>query len=211
MKPVSIPAAIILLFVFTTCVAAQRPEITVRINEQFFDAAIDAVLQKGDPPSHELRPGAKGDSECNETIRLSRETNGVRTAVRFRDGKILAPIAFDGNYRLPIVGCIGIRGWAQTVVDLEFDSANQRIVARAKVSDVSLNGTAGVGRSLISRMVQSAIDERFDPLLIIGTDRFTFGFPLQPGGNLQIKAVAARHIVRNGSIDIYIAYEFDRN
>jgi len=201
----------ILVFTFSTTIAfAQRPEVQVTITEQFFDSAIEAVFRSGEPPTHVLREGTNGDGGCNESVRLSRESDGVRTAVRFRDGRILAPIAFDGNYRIPVVGCIGFRGWAQTEINLTFDQANQQMVARAKVLDVSLNGTAGIGRTVVTRMVQNAIDERFDPLVVIGTERFSFGFPMQPTGSLSVKAVSARHVVRNGAIDLFIGYEFAR-
>ena len=37
-----------------------------------------------------------------------REMNGVRTAVRFREGKVYVPLAFSGMYSPPFVGCVEI-------------------------------------------------------------------------------------------------------
>src|SRR5438067_3195764 len=36
-------------------------------------------------------------SPCAESIKILREMNGVRTVVRFREGKIYVPLAFSGS------------------------------------------------------------------------------------------------------------------
>ena len=86
--------------------------------------------------------------------------NGVRTAVRFRDGKILAPLAFSGSYNPPFVGCVPFSGWAESVIDLEFDQNSQRLIARARVLNVNLNGTGGIGGSVVAKLVQGSIDKK---------------------------------------------------
>src|SRR5688572_28989624 len=109
---------VLLLSVFS--VPAQRPEVTITLNETFFDGVLDALFQNAGPiefsiasndgPNSRRSIKALSFSEtrrasCKEVIQLHRENNGVRTAVRFREGKIHAPLAFTGNYNPPFVGC----------------------------------------------------------------------------------------------------------
>ena len=205
---VLVPAFFLLIAAFSAL--AQRPEITLTLNEQFLDATIDAVLQKGEPPAVDLR-SEQSDPSCRESLRLRRESSGVKTAVRFREGKIIAPIAFEGSYRMPLLGCIDAAGSADTVVDLEFDQAGQRVVARAKVTGVSLNGTGGVGKNLLGRLVQSSVDERVNPIELIRLERLSFVFPIQNSGSLKLTAVGFRYTIQNGLINLHIAYDLVRN
>jgi hypothetical protein len=206
-RVVALPA--FLLFAGSLALA-QRPEITITLNEQFIDAAIDAVLQKGEPPAIELR-NEQLDPTCRESIRLRRESSGIKSAVRFRDGKIISPIAFDGSYRMPVIGCVDVAGSAETLVDLEFDQVGQRVIAKARVTGVSLNGTGGVGKSLLGRIVQSAVDERVNPIEVIKLERLSLLFPIQNNGTLKLTAVGFRYTIQNGGINLHIAYDMIRN
>ena len=131
---------ILLIFtLFSAVKAQQNAEVTITLNEKFFDVLLDAVftnLQNPSFPLSELQDTKelqqkdvlaftknggnssikdfkvlKTDFEsneksnnfsqnspvrCDESIRLMREIEGVRTAVQFRNGKISAPIAFNG-------------------------------------------------------------------------------------------------------------------
>jgi hypothetical protein len=205
---VLVPAFFLLIAAFSAL--AQRPEITLTLNEQFLDATIDAVLQKGEPPAVDLR-SEQSDPSCRESLRLRRESSGVKTAVRFREGKIIAPIAFEGSYRMPLLGCIDAAGSADTVIDLEFDQAGQRVVARARVTGVSLNGTGGVGKNLLGRLVQSSVDERVNPIEVVKLERLSFVFPIQNSGSLKLTAVGFRYTIQNGLINLHIAYDLVRN
>jgi hypothetical protein len=210
MKWVRVLAFASFVFIFQFSAFAQRPELTLTLNEQFIDAAIDAVLQKGEPPAVDLR-SEQSDPSCRESLRLRRESSGVKTAVRFREGKIIAPIAFEGSYRMPLLGCIDAAGSADTVIDLEFDQPGQRVLARAKVSGVSLNGTGGVGKNLLGRLVQSSVDERVNPIELVKLERLSFVFPIQNSGSLKLTAVGFRYTIQNGIISLHIAYDLIRN
>lgn len=216
------------MFVIMACASAasaQRTEVTITLNEQFFDALLDAVFQNAGAPEFPLTshlptsstvtsttgigsnylPAA---SECNESIRLLREGSGVRTAVRFREGKIYAPMAFDGNYNPPFIGCVNFAGLAETNIDLEFDQAGQRLIAKANVYNVSLNGTGGVGGAVIAKMVQGSIDRKINPIEIIRLDKLSFPLPLKGDASVKMKAVGIKHEITNGSLVIHILYDF---
>jgi hypothetical protein len=149
-----------------------------------------------------------GSASCSETVKILREGSGARTAVRFREGKIYVPLAFSGNYAPPFVGCVEFAGWAETNIDLEFDHENQRLIGRAKVLNVHLNGSGGVGSSLIAKMLQSSIDKKLNPIEILRLDSASFGVPIPNTGNLRMKAVAVRPEVANSSLNIVITYQF---
>ena len=225
-----------------TLAKAQTAEVSVSLNEQFFDALLDAIFKNFNPPEFplakndsnprtpnvksenliygfqnsgetlgisELKP--KADNECDESIRLLREVNDVRTAVRFRDGKIYAPIAFSGSYNPPLIGCIDFQGWAETNLDLEYDKQSRKLLGRVRVLSVNLGGAANLASGVLSRLVQDSIDRKINPVEILQIDKLSFVVPIQSaGGSLKMKAAAVRHEITNGSLNVHIAYEFQK-
>lgn len=199
-----------LLFLLALNAFSQKSEIALTVSEQFVDAAIDAVLSKGEPPTVALKTNA-GDANCREAVTLLRELNGVRSAVRFRDGKIIVPIAFRGTYRPPLIGCVDFSGTAEAVVEPQFDAEGQRVIARSKLTNVSLNGTGGIGGALMAKLMQSSIDEKINPVELIRLDKLSFLFPIQNTGALKLNAIGFRYSVQTGSVTFYIPYEFVRS
>lgn len=199
----------------------QKAEVTISLNEAFFDSALEALFQTGTPLEFsiaEKRPATSephivnaslsgARKECSETIKIQREMNGVRTAVRFRDGKILAPLAFSGSYNPPFVGCVPFSGWAESVIDLEFDQNSQRLVAKARVLNVNLNGTGGIGGSVVAKLVQGSIDKKVNPIELFQLSKLSFAVPVK-GSELQMKATGIRHDLQNGAINIVVSYDF---
>ncbi len=222
------------LLLMVSLAKAQTAEVAVSLNEQFFDTLLDAIFKNFNPPEFPIAqnslksevqsPKSKvgvssfqethlqpATSVCNESIKLLREIDGVRTAVRFREGKIYAPIAFSGAYNPPLIGCVEFSGWAETNIDLEYDRQSQKLVGRVRVLNVSLNGTGGIGSSILARLVQSSIDKKINPIEILQTDKLSFIVPIQnAGGALRMKAVSVRHEIAGGVLNVYIAYEFTK-
>jgi hypothetical protein len=202
---------------------AQKAEITISLNEPFFDALVDAIYQNSPPPEFRLSRNAdeatvisasalgfadRTSRMCTDSITLQRENKSVRTAVRFREGKILAPVAFSGNYSPPLVGCVDFTGYAETNVELVFDRGAQKLFGRVKVLNVNVDGTAGLGGSLIARMVQGSIDKKLNPIEIISLDKLSFPFTLQNLAKLRMKATSVRYDIVPGALNVVIAYEF---
>lgn len=227
MKKIS--GLILSLLLLVSLAQAQQAEVTIQLNEQFFDALLDAIFKNNNPPEFPLSVNnsksddqsskslvssftedQKTNAKCNETIKLQREIDGVNTAVRFRDGRIYAPIAFTGNYNPPLIGCIDFAGWAETNIELEFDARTQALVGRAKVSNVNLSGTGGIGSGFLARMVQSSIDKKINPIQILQMDKISFVVPIQNSGSLKMKAVGIKHEVANGALNVRISYEFEK-
>ena len=197
--------AILVVFLFISAAQAQRAEVTISLNEAFFDALLDSVFQNFDPPEFPITERAT--SGCKESIKILREMNGVRTAVRFRDGKIYVPLAFSGNYSPPFVGCLEFAGWAETNIDLEFDQNGQRLIGRARVLNVSLNGSGGVGGTFIAKLIQSSIDKKLNPIEILNLDKISFGIPIQKTGNIRMKAVGLKPEIGAGVLNVRVTYD----
>lgn len=228
------------LFFLVNSVSAQTAEVTISLNEQFFDTLLDAVFTnlktpafpisqtKEDPGSSDAAFGSyENDSsrfqrasfglnqavvpvagQCDETIRLLRATNGVRTAVKFRNAQIAAPIAFAGSYNPPLVGCLNFEGLADSNIVLEFDRESQILYGRARVSNVNLNGTGGFGGGLIGRMVQSSIDNKINPIKILDLGQLSFVVPVENSGSLRMRATDLRYTIGEGVLHVHITYQF---
>ncbi len=246
---------IFLVLIGVSLAKAQTAEVSVALNERFFDALLDAIFKNFNAPEFPL---AKNNSEfkiqdsafrvrsgglpaasfrkinftvknearfetlsteseifdykpsvCNQTIRLRREIGDVKTAVRFREGKIYAPIAFNGAYNPPLIGCIDFQGWAETQIDLEYDRQNRKLIGRVRVISVNLGGVTNLASGILSRLVQSSIDKKINPIEIIQIDKLSFTVPVQnAGGSLKMRASGVRHEINNGVLNVYIAYEF---
>jgi hypothetical protein len=187
---------------------AQKADVTVTLNEAFFDALFDAVYHNFDAPEFVI--GTQPTEKCSESIRILRERGRVKTAFRFRGGNIVMPLAFTGRYDPPLLGCMDFAGTAEAILDVEFDRENQRLIARAKARDVNLAGTGGIGGSLVARLVQGTLDRRLNPIEIIRLDKLGFIVPVLDKGNLRMTATAARTEVVNSTLNITITYEFSR-
>ena len=225
----------VLLLIYSA--QAQQAEVTIQLNEQFFEALLDALFKNMDPPEFPLAVDspksqvpspnsvlvsgfAEGSnpqsaipnpkSVCPDSIKLQREVSGVKTAVRFREGRVTAPIAFSGNYNPPLIGCIEFSGVAETTIDLEFDAAKQTLIGRARVLDVNLSGAGGIGSALLAKLVQGSIDKKINPIQIIAMDKISFVVPIQNAGSLKMKANGIKHEIVNGVLNVRISYEFQK-
>lgn len=234
-----ITCSICALLLLVSFARAQTAEVAVSLNERFFDALLDAVFTNLKTPSFPIavnspKSGVRSSQSisgvssfrqskrqienpkskirntvCDESIRLQREIDGVKTAVRFRDGKIYAPIAFAGSYNPPFVGCVDFQGYAETNIELEFDKQKQTLVGRARILNVVLSGTGGVGSGFITKLVQNSLDKKINPIQILSTDKLSFLVPVQnAGGALRMRANGIRTEILNGSVNVYIAFEF---
>ncbi len=233
-------AAALVIMMMVSAAAAQRAEVTISLNEVFFNALLDSVFDNFEGPSfpiaqnsdknsdREVKAGQSlGQSEqsvsfinvadtkgssvnpaCDQSIRVLREMSGVRTAVRFREGKINVPLAFTGSYAPPFIGCVEFAGWADTTIDLEFDQNGQRLIGRAHVNSVNLNGTGGMGGTVIAKMLQSSLDRKLNPIEIMRLEKLSFGVPIQNSGSVRLKAVAVRPDLLPGVLNLNIVYEF---
>jgi hypothetical protein len=215
------------VFIFGAIASAQTATVTVTLDERFFDTLLNSVFQNFDPPEFSVAQTESGlvpskanlytnafnrqsPNDCAQRVKILREMNGVRTAVKFRDGKVYVPLAFSGNYAPPFVGCVEFAGWAEANVDLEFEQKTQRLLGKVRVFNVNLNGTGGIGGTVIARMLQSSIDKKINPIEILTLDKLSFRLPVQGTGKLRMSATGVRPVVGNGNINMHVDYAFSK-
>ena len=146
--------------------------------------------------------------KCASRIQLLREAAGTRTAVRFSDGRITAPVAFRGSYEAPLVGCLHFEGWADTSFRLEFDEAKQALDAHVTVRELKLrNVPASLVGPGLTGLVQDAIDARVNPVEILRAEQLGARLPVTRGSELRLRARGVRHEVVGSELRLHIVYE----
>lgn len=209
-------------------------EVTVTLNEQFFNSLLEVIFTRLKAPSFPLsiaqveekeklpawaerdRPGARltahaslGPGACESVVRLEREMGGVRTAIRFEQGRVVAPLAFTGSYSLALIGCINFQGWADTVIRLDFDRERQVLSARVTVVDIHLNNIPSLASGAVVGLVQNSIDRRINPVEILQATQLSTRFSIAgSGGALRMRATEIRPEVVPGALSLHIFYEF---
>lgn len=203
----------------------QTTDVTITLNEKFFDGFLELLFRDFKPmefsvakvKGQEVRfenasfRRVKDNEKCSEVIKLEREISGTRTAVRFRDGKMMAPLAFSGSYDIPLFGCVDFTGWAETQILLDFDREKQALMARVKVNTINLNGVTGLASGALGKLMQNTVDKKVNPTTLLSVDKLSFVFPLESmGGNLKMRATDMRPEVSPGELKIRIFYELTK-
>ncbi|HEY6189930.1 MAG TPA: hypothetical protein VIW80_19915 [Pyrinomonadaceae bacterium] len=199
-------------------------EAVITLNEQFLNALLDAMFTRLGAPSFPLaqasdeRPGVSPPAlarsvaptnQCASVVVLEREMNGVKTAVRFEQGRIVAPLAFTGSYSVLLLGCMRFQGWADTVINLDFDRERQVLSARVDVQDIHLSGIPSLANGVIINLVQNSLDTRINPVEILQAAQLTTRLPITAaGGALRLRAREVRPEILPGSLRLHISYEF---
>lgn len=195
---------------------AASAEATITLNEQFFNAFLDAMFTNLKPPSTPLviTPGDKERTPaesygCPSVLTLQREEGGVRTAVKLEPERITAPLAFSGSYNSSLLGCIEFRGWANTTWNLAFDRSRQALFARVELQDIHLTDVPILVNGSLIKMVQSAVDKRINPLEVLRLDQISARVPIAPAnGALRLRAKEVRPEILTGILSLHITYEF---
>ena len=203
---------------------ALAAEATVTLNEQFLNALLEAMFTRLGAPSfplarlNEQRPGINpptaarsldSANQCASVVVLEREMNGVKTAVRFENGRIFAPLAFSGSYSVLLLGCMRFQGWADTSINLEFDRERQVLSARVDVQDIHLNGIPTLANGVVMNMVQNSLDTRINPVEILQAAQLSARLPISAaGGALRLRAKEVRPEIVPGFLRLHIIYEF---
>ena len=206
---------IALLFSTITGQVQAPAEATVTVNEQFLNAFLEAMFTNLKAPSAPLvitaadKDRSPADARgCPSAITLQREEAGVRTAVKLEQGKISAPLAFAGSYDSTLLGCVEFRGWANTAWNLEFDRSRQALLARVQVQDIHLTNVPALASGSLGKIVQSAIDQRINPLELLKLDQLSPRVPVAPaGGALRLRAKEVRPEIVAGAVNLHVVYE----
>jgi len=144
---------------------------------------------------------------CTNSITLLPEGSGVKTGVQFRDGNIYVPMAFTGSYNLG--GCLQFKGWAQTKIRLSFEQEKQVVYGFVEVEGVNLEGVNPIANNFVTVFVQSAINQKVNPLLLLNEPQLQLMIPVKASnGSIKARAKDVRAEILNGSLKLHLTYEF---
>ena len=123
----------------------------------------------------------------------------------------MGPLAFAGAYSSSLLGCIEFSGWADSEVNLEFNSERRALVARFHLRDIRLNNVPAIANGPLLTMVQTAIDRRYNPVDLFTLEQLSTRVNIQPAkGALQLRAREIRPEITPSGLTLHITYEFVR-
>lgn len=196
----------------------------VILNKQFFDTVLATIFRDMNAPSFQLAKNAEGvtvdngqarfqltgfQNSCPSSVTLLPEGSNVKTEVRIENGKILAPLAFKGSYSAFGFGCVNFTGWAMANLALRFDESQQAVFGQLNVEGVTLDGTPPVVGTIVTGLVQGAINQRVNPIQILQAHQLKLSVPVKASEgtlNAQVKDVRAQ--IENGALTLHITYQF---
>ena len=160
------------------------------------------------PPETSIIQNASFLQPCTNTVTLAQEGSNVKTQVQFAGGKISAPLAFSGSYNL-MGNCMQFKGWAQTSIQLRFDSAAQTVYGQVNVDGVNLEGVNPIANNFVTVFVRNAIDQRVNPVgFNWGAATAVNDSRKASNGSLKAQVKDVRAEILDGSLRMHISYAF---
>jgi len=191
--------------------------VSVTIEEKFFDSLLGTIFTKLGPPQLKLsqletqpliRP-ATFQSSCNNILVLNAEGNNTKTGVRFTGGKIVAPLAFSGNYSV-LTRCMSFKGTGKATVDLFFDQSKQTVYGRLNAEEVTLDDVPPVISALVTAFVRRSIDEQLNPFEVLPVSQLSLSLQVQAsGGTVKANVKDVRSEIQEGALKLYLTYDFN--
>ena len=202
---------------------------TVVLNQQFFNTVLNTIFQDMNAPAFPLNITGQNDNQvedklfhpttiafqqnanCDGKIVLLPEGSGVQTSVQLENGKISAPLAFQGNTSL-LGNCVQFAGWAQTSLNLRFDEMQQTVYGQIDVQTVNLDGISPVLSGIVTPIVQTTLNNRVNPITILRGEQIAMSLPIAAtNGTLSAKVKDVRADVKENALNFYITYDFAGN
>ena len=191
--------------------------VVIALEQSFVDAVLATTFNGLGTPTFQLGQTQNGvvrienaalQSGCTNTITLLPEGSGAKTGVQFRNGAINAPLAFTGSYNLA-GSCMQFKGWAQTSIKLSFDQEKQTVFGYVNVDGVNLEGVNPIANNFVTVFVQGAINQKVNPLVLVSEPQLSLMIPVKASnGSVKARAKDVRAEILDGSLKLYLTYEF---
>jgi hypothetical protein len=199
--------------------------LVLTFDEKFFDTLLSTIFRDLNPPafklganSSPLAPNAARDplfvnaqaGGCANQINITQEGSGSRTTVSLQNGEINAPLAFNGaSDKIPFAGCFNFKGAAQANISLSFNREQQTLYGQINVMSVNLEGASPIVEPFVTTAVQTAINQKVNPLVIMRGQQLTLNVPVQAsGGTVRAQARDVRAEIKDGALRLHISYDF---
>jgi hypothetical protein len=191
--------------------------VVISLEQSFIDGVMSTTFSGLGTPTFQLgQNGGDGverieralfQGGCTNAITLLPEGSGVKTGVQFQNDKIYAPMAFTGSYNLG--GCIQFKGWAQSTIKLSFDPEKQVVYGVVDVEGVNLEGVNPIANNFVTVFVQSAINQKVNPLLLLTEPQVSLMIPVKASnGSIKARAKDVRAEILQGALKLHLTYEF---
>lgn len=196
--------------------------IVLTFDEKFFDTLLGTIFRDLNPPAFKLGandarvPGEFGGARfvnaqaggCTNQINITQEGSGARTSVSLQNGEINAPLAFNGTYGV-FGNCINLKGAAQANIALSFNREQQTLYGQINVLGVNLENVSPIYEPVVTTFVQTAINQKVNPLVIMRGQQLTLSVPVQAsGGTVRAQAKDVRAEIKDGALRLHISYDF---
>lgn len=176
----------------------------VELDEQFFGTLLDSIFRDLNKPAF---PPAAGEG-CQNQVVIEPGAGDVKTGVLMRDGKVIVPLAFSGTYNL-VGNCQNLRGTAEAGLEFRFAPEEQTLYGQLNVVGVNVEGMSPVLSGFVTAFVQSAINQRVNPLVLLRGQQLTIAIPVQAaGGTLRAQAREVHEEAKDGKLRLHVTYDF---
>jgi hypothetical protein len=199
------------------------------LDEKFFDTLLSTIFRDLNAPAFRLAAVPKesevassmqpagfrfveaqegGGGGCTNQIVVAQEGGGVRTGVSLKNGQIVAPLAFSGS-REVFGNCMNFRGAADAQITLYFKPEEQTLYGQIEVTSVNLEGISPLASPFITGFVQTAINQKVNPLVLMRGAQLSLNIPVQASnGTLRAQAKDVRSEVKEGALRLHVTYDF---
>ena len=192
--------------------------IVLTFDEKFFDTLLSTIFRDLNAPAFKLAgaPGAPGgvsfvqaqSGGCSNQINITQEGSGARTTVTLKDGRVDAPLAFNGSYNL-FGNCMNFKGAGLANIALSFSREQQTLYGQINVAEVNLEGVSPLASPIVTGFVQSAINQKVNPLVIMRGQQLTLNVPVEASnGTVRAQARDVRSEIKDGALRLHITYDF---
>jgi hypothetical protein len=192
------------------------------LKQDFFNEVLKTIFRDMNAPSFPLtltenrtpqsaetpsRAALQG-GDCDGRITLLPEGSGVKSALNFENGRIVAPLAFRGSYN-SLFGCLNFSGWTQANLELRFDAAQQNVLGQLNIETVNLDGGASLLGGIVTPLVQKTLNERVNPIQVLQAKQIALNLPIAAtNGNMTANVKDVRSEIKDNALNLYVIYEF---
>jgi hypothetical protein len=192
------------------------------LKQEFFNEVLNTIFRDMSAPSFPLTLTENrdaGDSVraeyaalqnggCDGKITLLPEGSGVQSSLKFDNGRIVAPLAFNGSYN-SMFGCLRFSGWTQANLELRFDANQQNVLGQLNIETVNLDGGAGILGGIVTPLVQRTLNDRVNPIQILQARQIALNLPIAAtNSNMQANVKDVRSEIKDNALNLYVIYEF---
>ena len=104
----------------------------------------------------------------------------------------------------PSVDIMQFKGWAQTSIQLRFDEPKQTVYGNVSVDGVNLEGVSPVANNFVTVFVQTAINERVNPLVLVNERQLSLLVPVKASnGSVKAHAKDVKAEILEGSLKLH--------